>query len=109
MSDEPNGTPPGQNNLHAGVERYVDPKNDPSAAAQKPDEERPKEDNLPETADEPSPEVQQELADASKNLVEPASVEENQEKEEESEEPPPPKPPEPPKVQSTRAASKPKE
>ena len=37
MSDMPNGNPPGQNNLDAGVERYVDVKNDPSAGTPKTD------------------------------------------------------------------------
>jgi len=74
MSDYPNGRPPGQNNLDAGSPQYVAPENDPSAGAQKPDEVRPKEDGV-EVREEPDPAVQQELNEASRNVVEPSTAE----------------------------------
>jgi hypothetical protein len=90
MSDFPNGRPPGQNNLDAGVERYVPVENDPSAGAQKPDADRPKEDGI--VAKEPlDPKVQAELDQAAKNVVQPSTAEE-QEHEEELPAPPAPKP-----------------
>jgi len=77
MSDYPNGTPPGQNNIDATTEPYVPKENDPSASAQKPDTDRPQEDNI-EAREEPAKEVQQELAQAAGNIVEPGSVEDKQ-------------------------------
>ncbi len=74
MSDYPNGRPPGQNNLDATSERYVKPENDPSALAQKPDAQRPKEDGI-EVREETKPEVQAELDEASRNPVEPSTAE----------------------------------
>lgn len=73
MSDFPNGRPPGQNNLDAGVEPYVKPENDPSAGAQKPDEDRPDTDGI-EARDPVDPDVQAELDDAAKNFVDPSSA-----------------------------------
>lgn len=78
MSDLPNGTPPGQNNLDATAERYVPLANDPSATAQKPDELRAKEDGI-EVRDETDPKVQQELDQASKTVVGPSTAEEQEE------------------------------
>lgn len=75
MSDFPNGRPPGQNNLDATTERYVPVHNDPSAGAQKPDETRAPEDGI-EPREPLEPEVVQELAAASKNIVEPSTAEE---------------------------------
>lgn len=74
MSDFPNGTPPGQNNLDAGVERYVPLENDTSAATQR---------NIDEQK-EPDPEVEEELATASKNFVQPSAAEEKEEPQEEA-------------------------
>lgn len=84
MSDFPNGRPPGQNNLDATTERYVDPANDPSATAPKPDADRPKEDGIEAREDAPH-EVQQELNEATKNVVQPASVEDNQQQQSQQE------------------------
>lgn len=74
MSDEPNGHPPGQNNLNAGIERYVPLENDPSAAAQGSIETEQK---------DIDPKVQEELDTASKNIVQPGSVEDNTDSEKE--------------------------
>lgn len=82
MSDLPNGTPPGQNNLDAGVEPYVPLANDPSAGAQKPDELRQKEDGI-EPKDDTDPEVQKELDEAAKTPARTGSVEEHEEEDEE--------------------------
>lgn len=76
MSDLPNGQPPGQNNLHAGVEPYVPKENDPSAGAQKPDEDRPKEDGITVREDKTDDKTKQELVEASKNFVQPSTAEE---------------------------------
>lgn len=81
MSDFPNGRPPGQNNIDATTERYVDPKNDPSANAVKPDSEQHPESGI-EAQDETDPKVQAELADASKNFVEPSTAAGKQEDDE---------------------------
>lgn len=81
MSDLPNGRPPGQNNLHAGTEPYVPKENDPSAGAQKPDEDRPKEDGIEVRNDETDEETKQELLEASKNIVQPSTAEEPEEPE----------------------------
>lgn len=107
MSDYPNGNPPGQNNLHAGVEPYVKPENDPSAGAQKSDDQRAKEDGV-EVREETDPQVQQELAEASKNTVQPASVEDNKKMEEEQEEAeqPQPQPKPAPQSEPTRSTTK---
>lgn len=75
MSDFPNGRPPGQNNLDAGVEQYVKSENDPSAGAQKPDEDRSKEDGIEVRKDEADPKVQAELDSAAKNPVAPSTAE----------------------------------
>ena len=72
MSDFPNGRPPGQNNLDATVERYVDPKNDPSATAQKDDHEWTKESGIVPNQQGPNQEA---LNESGKNLVEPSSAE----------------------------------
>lgn len=80
MSDFPNGRPPGQNNLDATQEAYVDAKNDPSANAVKPDHEQTEESGI-EAQDDTDPKVQQELDAAAKNTVDPSAAD------------PPPKPP----------------
>lgn len=79
MSDFQNGRPPGQNNIDATTERYVDPDKDPSANAVKPDEEQPEESGI-EARDPTDPKVQQELDQAAKNIVEPSSAEQEEEK-----------------------------
>ncbi len=75
MSDMPNGQPKGQNNLDAGTPAYVDPKNDPSAGAQKSDQERPKSDGVDTSPVEVDPDVEAELKEASTNYVDPAVAE----------------------------------
>lgn len=79
MSDFPNGRPPGQNNIDATTERYVDADKDPSANAVKPDHEQ-SEDSGIEARDPIDPKVQQELDQAAKNIVEPSSAEQDEEK-----------------------------
>lgn len=75
MSDFPNGRPPGQNNLDAGTEQYVPKEHDPSAGAQKPDEDRPEEDGIEVREDDTDDETKQELRDAARNVVEPSTAE----------------------------------
>lgn len=88
MSDFPNGRPPGQNNLDATSPAYVPAENDPSAGAQKPDADRPKEDGIEVREDKTNDKVKQELEEASKNFVQPSTAEEP---EDEPEPPPQPK------------------
>lgn len=73
MSDYVNGRPPGQNNLDAGSPAYVLPENDPSAMAQKSDDDRNPGDGI-EPQDEIEPEVQAELDEAVTNLVYPSTA-----------------------------------
>lgn len=75
MSDFPNGRPPGQNNLDATSPAYVLAENDPSAGAQKPDADRPKEDGIEVREDDTDEETKQELVEARKNIVEPSTAE----------------------------------
>jgi hypothetical protein len=76
MSDFPNGHPPGQNNLNAGTEQYVPKENDPSAGAQKPDADRAKEDGIVANDEPVDKEVEEELREASKNVVQPSTADE---------------------------------
>lgn len=88
MSDFPNGRPPGQNNIDAGAEQYVPAENDPSATAQKPDEDRSEDDGIEPVEDDTDDETKQELREAGRNIVQPGSVEDNKRRrEEEGEEP----------------------
>lgn len=75
MSDFPNGQPPGQNNIDATTAPYVPKENDASAGAHKPDSERNKEDGIEARDDVVDDETKAELAEASKNVVEPSTAE----------------------------------
>lgn len=94
MSDFPNGRPPGQNNIDATTERYVDADKDPSANAVKPDHEQ-SEDSGIEARDPIDPKVQQELDQAAKNMVEPSSAEQDEDEQ--------PKPQARPQAPATKA------